>query len=904
MDKAKIPNRDYTFSVVMAVYKVEEYLSEAIESLLKQDIGFEEHIQLILIDDGSPDRSGEICDRYAEKYPDNIVALHKENGGVSSARNLGLEYVKGKYVNFMDSDDLLSENTMSDVALYFDIWGDKTDIISIPFEFFERMTGRNIPHNRKFANGNRVIDLMEEYSAFQFSLGAAFIRTEAISEMHFDETLVLSEDAKELYKLFLKKPFIGLAGTATYYYRKRATSGSAVDSSVKNPTCYAHHMKQHYLFMIRNYIDHLGYVPKFVQYAVMYDLQWKFRQKEIPEGILTDSEIKEYLEIRKQLLSYIEDEIIWSMIDLTPSYRLFVLREKHGEDCKYKIENGILKLYYTDPESENDVVILEFPRDFNARYDTVDYRNKLLHIEGSITLPMEKAAENTFVLANAGGRVYRCELFERSAIYCCGEPVERCYGFSVSIPFDENVPAYNVSFSVTYDRQIVRLTSMTPGDFTPFSIALNNSFYFEGDRAMTFKNGAIKAVLCGRRGMLEREKALQEEIKNRGFHKANKICKLRTLVRLYRLIHKKPVWLISDRQTGADDNGEAFFRFIKKNRKIKSFFVIGKDHKKKGRRLGRTLTVGSLRHQMYTLIADRVISSQIENVVLRITEFNSSTLKDLYSPCRFVFLQHGITKNEASGVFNKPAKDISLFITSAKREKDSIATPSYGYTDENVALTGMARFDRLYSNTKKIITVMPTWRTSLATKYDFRSGTWIPAPDAADSDFFRFYNSLLGDERLLAAARANGYKISLVPHPNLRNMTEFFKFDKELVRLSADKNYRDVFAESALIMTDYSSAPMDFSLLKKPTVYCQFDKESFFSGAHTVKRGYFDDEIDGFGEVVYDLDSAVELLISYIENGCKMKEEYSRRVDDFFAFGTEGNCQRIYDAIITQKPIE
>ena len=74
---------EYKFSIIMAVYNVENYVAEAIDSLIAQDIGFEENVQLILIDDGSKDKSGEICDEYASLWPNNIVSLHKENGGVS-----------------------------------------------------------------------------------------------------------------------------------------------------------------------------------------------------------------------------------------------------------------------------------------------------------------------------------------------------------------------------------------------------------------------------------------------------------------------------------------------------------------------------------------------------------------------------------------------------------------------------------------------------------------------------------------------------------------------------------------------------------------------------------------------------------------------------------------------------
>ncbi len=94
----------YDFSIVMAVYNVENYLREAVDSLVHQTIGLS-RIQVILVDDGSTDKSGNICDEYGKKYPDNVVVIHKENGRQASARNAGLPYVQGKYVNFMDADD-------------------------------------------------------------------------------------------------------------------------------------------------------------------------------------------------------------------------------------------------------------------------------------------------------------------------------------------------------------------------------------------------------------------------------------------------------------------------------------------------------------------------------------------------------------------------------------------------------------------------------------------------------------------------------------------------------------------------------------------------------------------------------------------------------------------------------
>ena len=97
----------FKFSVITAVYNVASYLSEAIESILCQDIGFKDSVELILVDDGSTDSSGKICDHYQALYPDNIKVLHKPNGGAASARNAGIALASGRYLNFLDGDDKL-----------------------------------------------------------------------------------------------------------------------------------------------------------------------------------------------------------------------------------------------------------------------------------------------------------------------------------------------------------------------------------------------------------------------------------------------------------------------------------------------------------------------------------------------------------------------------------------------------------------------------------------------------------------------------------------------------------------------------------------------------------------------------------------------------------------------------
>lgn len=89
------------FSIIVPVYKVEQYLERCVASLVNQT---EKKIEIILVNDGSPDACPSLCDRYAEQY-ENIIVVHKENGGLSDARNEGLKKSSGEYVMFVDSDD-------------------------------------------------------------------------------------------------------------------------------------------------------------------------------------------------------------------------------------------------------------------------------------------------------------------------------------------------------------------------------------------------------------------------------------------------------------------------------------------------------------------------------------------------------------------------------------------------------------------------------------------------------------------------------------------------------------------------------------------------------------------------------------------------------------------------------
>ena len=197
---------------------------------------------------------------------------------------------------------------------------------------------------------------------------------------------------------------------------------------------------------------------------------------------------------------------------------------------------------------------------------------------------------------------------------------------------------------------------------------------------------------------------------------------------------------------------------------------------------------------------------------------------------------------------------------------------------------------------------MPTWRRYLAEEAEtHKRKENIEFEEIKDTEYYQFYHGLLNDERLLAKAEEYGYKIAFKIHPAMKPMKKYFVGGENVEIYDIDKSYNEMYRDSSLIVTDYSSAVFDMAYLEKPIVYCWFDAEKFWAGEHTYTKGYFDYEKDGFGELTYTLDELVDVLIEYMGNRCKMKSIYKKRVKDFFAFNDKKNCQRVYEKLVDAR---
>lgn len=335
----------FKFSVVTAVYNVEPYLAEAIESILAQDIGFEESVEMVLVDDGSTDGSGAICDEYQQKFPNNIKVIHKENGGAASARNTGISHCEGQYISFMDADDRLTSSTLSDVYGFFSTCDANIPFVSVPIYFFEK---RDFGHrlNYKYeCENSRIIDLAHEYSFVQMSASSAFFRHKILQDRSFDTTLKYAEDAKLIMDILLDYPRYGIVPSGRYMYRTRNALDSALNVSKHCKEWYIDSLKYYTFWALDESERRLGYIPDFVQYTIMYDLLARFRMKKFPDDAMTAHEKESFLSMLFRALQRIDDHIVMEQRNLSPELCDYLLSTKKAPD------SGTL-VYDTDAEDQ------------------------------------------------------------------------------------------------------------------------------------------------------------------------------------------------------------------------------------------------------------------------------------------------------------------------------------------------------------------------------------------------------------------------------------------------------------------------------------------------------------------------------------------------------------------------
>lgn len=337
---------NYKFSIIISVYNVEKYIKESIESVINQSIGFIDNVELLLVDDGSTDNSKVICKDFESKYPNNIHYYYKSNGGASSARNLGIKYAKGEYLNFLDSDDLLHKDALKVVYDFFEQNKDTIDIVTLPIECFEKQQG--LYHRYlKFGNKSRIVDLEITPQDYIFSAAASFYKKSLFKEYKFNTNLKLAEDLYFNTKLFLKNSKFGIIShtDAVYYYRKRYSNNSITNTNEYAEFWLVDVLDYVYKGLLRDSKKIRKNIPIFLQYIFIYNI---VKRMDTP-NFVTKTTLNKFYRLCENILSNVTDDVIMTYNFNDNYYLLIMLLMFKNKDYDIK------KLVYID--SQNNICI-------------------------------------------------------------------------------------------------------------------------------------------------------------------------------------------------------------------------------------------------------------------------------------------------------------------------------------------------------------------------------------------------------------------------------------------------------------------------------------------------------------------------------------------------------------------
>jgi CDP-glycerol glycerophosphotransferase (TagB/SpsB family) len=355
-----------------------------------------------------------------------------------------------------------------------------------------------------------------------------------------------------------------------------------------------------------------------------------------------------------------------------------------------------------------------------------------------------------------------------------------------------------------------------------------------------------------------------------------------------------------------DDNSAAFFEYMVANHpEIDSYWVIRKDcysARPSARPLPdreRVAFKGTFRANVMALTADVYVYSHGR---YDITDYSKSDTPRAFC----VMLDHGFTALKKTSMVRLPSgKSVAEaalhldLIASGSASEAKIHETEWGIPAEKIAVTGLARYDRLFSIAQartelpRNILYMPTWR-----EWNSRKVSLL------QTEFFRQARAFLSDPLLSGSLARNGLTLQVYVHMWMREFFENFRkgFSLENIEiLDQEIDLQKVIADSALLVTDYSSVCWDFLFLDRPVLFYQFDRDEFLE--HT--GSYIDLEKDLFGPVAVTAEEASAWVRKSISEGFSalpFRPQMEKMKKFAFAHRDDKNCERLAREILSRRP--
>lgn len=843
------------FSLVAAAYNVGRYLPEFIASIERQSFDLD-RVEVILVDDGSTDDTGRRLADWQARHPSLVTVLSQPNAGQASARNLGISVASGEWVTFVDPDDFVDGNYLKRVDRFLTTHPETEMVATLRLLYWEDR-GEMTHHAlwRFFAEGDRVLNLVDDPQYFHSSAAAAFFKLQRIQDQgldfdpnvgpHFEDGHFCAH-----YLLLSPQPVVGFVQSAKYVYRRRADSSSTTQISMSQAARFTDLPEHGYLEVLRDAQTRLGHAPGWLQRQILFDIRWFLKAASEPghstiaaEGPVADR----FMMLMGEVLTYIDPDVISSFDaqPLTPAWRDILLHS-----------------FADAPWNEAYAVITD--SDPGTELARVEYR-----YTGS-------PPDEDFVLN--------------------GEPARPAYAKRRSIEmFDHTLLHERIVWLPTAGDLVLRLD----GDPIPILPDWPTASY------QSPKKPELPTIAWRLPPFASGRRSLHAVAKGAGWARSRRRD-------LYKLAAGSVVaksrygeaWVLDDGPRGVMRSAEDLFEYLRAQRNdINSWFVTERDSPAWSRlnaegQESHVVAHGSKQWQLLMLNCAVLISSDPDPLAHRPREI----LKFQDPQWKSVFLPATVIQDDISRSLNP--KQADLVVTSTPDEFNSIVQDGtgYRYTAKETSLAGLPRFDRL----RRLGQQTTPEQQDLVLVNPYLGGGFLESsntriqqdPGFAElwfADYRAAWLTFLRSDRLERSIRDRSLTLVFIPDrdPWLQEGEELPEHVRPLDLSENDP--AALMARAAVFVTDYSPLASDAAYLDRPVVYAQMT-EGRFAPTSTGKDDTYDYEKQGWGTVAYLASDAVAAVESALVSAAPT-DQYAERIAQAFPYRGDSTSERVISTI-------
>lgn len=820
---------------------------------------------------------------------------------------------EGRYTMFLDEGDLFepaddtNENPFEPADAFLERMLDAADHCSEKAAFFmPSIKGQLVTRHPEYFSTdipeNIFMDANESPKILPTELHGLMIPTKELKEALSRASQTEPEKSALLY-LFSKNSVFFYVGTCCVFYALPRECDYQYDTRCMLHEWYYDPFEKFLLPAMADVQSKTGTVPYAYQCLALHMIHIRIfaNRNNRNKHIISPEEIPEYTELFSRVLQYVDLEtlILQNNTSLSGArLKLLDVRLKKRDFSWYpdivnvnnRLEIMCGDLRFTTRDS------------LNVRINLIDYRNGCLEIDGGIDNFFSE--EHVSVYASFDGKKYPVVYNQRySMTKCFGVTYTRIKTFHVSVPVPVSSKERTLVFVIEADGLAYQAQYAFVSQMSRFVKDLTYTYWKFGDYISYWKKKTgIHIVKYSKWRVLRKEIQLWRQIHKSDVDVVPEQLRLKIINFLLRpYFSRQKIWLFQDKIYKGGDSSEYIYRYAAaQNDGIKKYYLLDEscpDYARMRKDGYRPLKRGTLKHRLIFLNANMVIASN--STVFAFNDFTTRRSFAFRGDFHFdvACVQHGMSVQKIALAQHRLRDNTRLYFCASKYEIENLSKPVYDYVGyDALKLTGVPRYDGLKNRAQKIILLSPTWRMNSAMIVTKNEGVARDYnPNFRETSYYKVYNGLINDPRLLSAARQYGYRIQYVLHPIVSPQYEDFTKNEfvEIIPAIGDMSYEKLFCEAALMVTDFSGVQFDFAYMRKPVVYLHHDDIP-----QHYEEGTFHYTTMGFGEICHTNDELIDVLCEYMKNDCAMPELYRRRADDFFTYSDNKNCERIYPIML------